>query len=383
MYFGGRFAVNAIAIFIVTGITDLVINGRRSIGDFPKLLLLPPLFYAAHIISALYSQNTGAAFFDLEVKLSFLLLPLLFGFQKPDPAIKLLSILRLYVFAGLISGLFLLINNLLYYSENGQFLTYMTYSTFLHPSYLSMYFGFSILAAVFLLLNKSGNVFCIVLSMLIALTNIYFAESKAAIIVTFVLLIYMLFMLINPKYRAFASLISLALLVSFLFFANKIHRFSSISYVFEHLKETMEHPENAVESTALRVLVWQASTEVIKDNPLIGVGIGDVHSELSKVYMKKNIVHALEINMNSHNQYLETTVALGIIGLLLLLLMLFAPLFYVQNNTFLIYGFILIIAFNILVESMFNTQAGVIFFSFFYSLLIADSVKSPKQNPLL
>ena len=383
LYFGGRIAVSGIHIFIIISIIDLVINGRRSIKDFPKMLLLPIIFYAAHIISALYSQNTRATSFDLEVKLSFLLLPLLFGFQKPDPRINLLIILRLYVFASLISGLILLINNILYYSENGQLLSYMTYSIFLHPSYLSMYFTFNILVGVFLLHKKTGNVFCILFSLLIALINIYFAESKAAIIVTFILLVYVLFSLISHRYRLIASLISLALFVVFLFFANKIHRFSSIPYVFEHLKETTGHPETAVESTALRVLVWQASLEVIKNNPLIGVGNGDVHTELSKVYKKRNIIHALQINMNAHNQYLETTIALGVVGLILLLAMLFLPLFYVQSNTFLLYGFILIIAINILVESMFNTQAGVIFFTFFYSLLISDSTSKRKQNPLL
>jgi O-antigen ligase len=79
---------------------------------------------------------------------------------------------------------------------------------------------------------------------------------------------------------------------------------------------------------------------------------------------------ASEQRLNAHNQYLQTTVALGVIGLLVLILILLLPALqaYRQNN-FPYFVFLVLLGFNLLFESMLETQAGVVFYAFFNVVL--------------
>ena len=92
---------------------------------------------------------------------------------------------------------------------------------------------------------------------------------------------------------------------------------------------------------------------------MFGVGTGDVKEELLKEYKKENIPYAIEKSLNAHNQYLQSSVAIGSFGLLVLLLTIFIPVYgaiYPRNWVYVIFLFLIII--NLLFESMFERQAG-------------------------
>ena len=72
---------------------------------------------------------------------------------------------------------------------------------------------------------------------------------------------------------------------------------------------------------ALRELNWDCSKKIINNNPLFGVGTGDVQDELQKCYTENNyyqLTYWENTKYNAHNQFLETTIGQGIIGLFLL-----------------------------------------------------------------
>ncbi|MFH2143882.1 MAG: hypothetical protein ABIJ97_15770, partial [Bacteroidota bacterium] len=121
---------------------------------------------------------------------------------------------------------------------------------------------------------------------------------------------------------------------------------------------------------------------VIESSWKYGVGIGDVKNELIDQYLKNNNFNLAEQKLNAHNQYLETTIGLGITGVAILIIVLFIPFF--RKKNYILYSFLILIIVNFLFESMLNTQAGVTFFAFFYALLIrsddrADLVSSKTQ----
>ncbi|RLD63911.1 MAG: hypothetical protein DRI84_09175, partial [Bacteroidetes bacterium] len=325
-----------------------------------------------HIISSFYSSNQFEAQFDLEVKFSFLILPIIFGLQKNNSKIDFIIILRLFSVASIISLLVLMGINGLKYFETGNMLFYNEYSYLLHPSYLSMYLSFNILIAVFLLSQKKGNTYCLVFSIVLSLINIYIAESKAGQLTTLILVVFIAFKLIPAKFRKFALIFSIILVLIFGYLAKDGKRFSFFVDAIEHYSDIVGNPEEVTESTAMRILAWSASYQVISENPIFGVGNGDIKDELSVVYAERKFIKPLEMHMNSHNQYLETGVGQGLLGLSILLLLLFLPLYLIKEYPIITQGFILIVALNILVESMFNTQAGVIFIVFFYSFIFSN-----------
>ena len=372
LYFSGRYTVNTLALFVLAMLVSFFIDGIRPIKEFPKILLLPIGFYLLHIVSSMLSDNAMEAHFDLEVKFSFLLLPIVFGLQKVRGKDYLPNILRIFTHATTLSMIVLLLINIGRYFHEGHFLFYNDYSDRLHPSYLSMYLIFNLIVIVYLFVHKKEKPIYLILSAFISLLTLFIAESKAGQLSALIVIIFLAFKLIPAKFKKVAVLLSLVLVFVFGYIAKDTKRFSFFVKNLEHYSQIKAHPENIKESTALRILAWSASVDVIKQHPVFGVGSGDIKDELSKVYAERNYTKPLEMHMNSHNQYLETTVGQGFVGLAFLFVMFILPLFYVKEDMLLVQGFILLVLLSILVESMFNTQAGVIFITFFYSLLFSN-----------
>ena len=82
--------------------------------------------------------------------------------------------------------------------------------------------------------------------------------------------------------------------------------------------------------------------------------------------------HCIKYELNAHNQFSDTIIAVGIIGLLLLLGFFIMPFYlWIKNKNFdiVFFSLLFIIAFNCLFESVFERQMGIMFFTFFYFLL--------------
>ena len=79
--------------------------------------------------------------------------------------------------------------------------------------------------------------------------------------------------------------------------------------------------ENPNTSIGLRLLFWENSWEIIKNNPLIGVGTGDFKKEYGEVNKKAS--PNMVVTDNPHNQYVMVLCQFGILGLILLLAIFF------------------------------------------------------------
>jgi O-antigen ligase len=112
-------------------------------------------------------------------------------------------------------------------------------------------------------------------------------------------------------------------------------------------------------------------------NWLFGLGIGDVRETLAKAYQEKNMDFALNKRFNAHNQYLETYVGLGLIGLSCLLLILGSALWQsIRRRDMVFFLFMLIILINFMFESVLERFFGVLFFVFFLSIFSMREVDS-------
>ncbi|MBC7410863.1 MAG: O-antigen ligase family protein [Bacteroidia bacterium] len=134
-----------------------------------------------------------------------------------------------------------------------------------------------------------------------------------------------------------------------------------------------------VSSSQMRKLIWQDAITLIKQKPL-GYTTGDVDSALVIQYIKTENALATQKHLNAHNQFLQTTLALGIVGLLTLLSLLYYPLFKLNKEAWFFYLFFsLIITFNFLTESMLQTQSGIVFFVLSYCILVSSNTKTITQ----
>lgn len=124
-------------------------------------------------------------------------------------------------------------------------------------------------------------------------------------------------------------------------------------------------------SVVQRLEFWKAATEIIKQNPVFGVGTGDVKDAFQTEYARIQSPLTKEWRLRSHNQFLAIATAFGILGLILFTFTLLYPFFINRNfNNYLYLMFFVIASLSMVSEDTLESQAGVTFFAFFNSMLL-------------
>lgn len=133
-----------------------------------------------------------------------------------------------------------------------------------------------------------------------------------------------------------------------------------------------------------RKFLWQYGSEVVREHPVFGTGTGASDAALNKALQQSEdqfwddngLYFIRDRTYNYHNVYLQQLATHGAIGLFLLLVMLFVPILGFPLN-YEARLFLLVCTLSFLTESMFQRQAGILFFSFFYVILLSPF--SPKK----
>jgi O-antigen ligase len=121
---------------------------------------------------------------------------------------------------------------------------------------------------------------------------------------------------------------------------------------------------------AIRQAIWTCSMDVVKSNWLFGVGAGDVHQHLQKSYKDHNFEFAYKYNnYNAHNLFIETVIAVGMIGLLLVFMILGRLItLAIKQKNLVFFTFSISFTLLSLMESSFNVHRGIVFFALFACL---------------
>jgi len=107
---------------------------------------------------------------------------------------------------------------------------------------------------------------------------------------------------------------------------------------------------------------------LIREHPIIGVGIGDVQDTFIKHYNQNDSWLSPKWRMTCHNQYLYLGVAAGIPGFFLFLYLFFAPM---RREKYIPLSlFVIIAAISMLPEDTLTTQEGASFVAFYYAFFL-------------
>ncbi|HTA84376.1 MAG TPA: O-antigen ligase family protein [Bacteroidia bacterium] len=338
-------------------------------------------FFVLHIIGMLYTSNASGGWFIIQVKLSLLLFPILLSAEGSMEISKQKPLIYSFIAGCVANSIVCLIYAIwLFFARDIIQFQYMQFSILMHPSYFSMYIDLAMLFTFYLftneniMLNKAERGLLIA-SVLFLEFMLVLLQSKMGMIISAILLVVLLVRAVKKySYKTSGLLFVIMTAIYFLTFHFVIGQRSRVAGAVNSM---VNKPINAasVESTQARSIVWKAAIEVIELHPFIGVGTGSADTVLVKQYLNDGYTGVAKEHLNTHDQYLQTTVILGVIGLLSLLACFIFPFFTCINNKRFIYGaFLLIVAANFLVESMLETQSGTIFYGFFNSLLMFNFV---------
>ena len=135
---------------------------------------------------------------------------------------------------------------------------------------------------------------------------------------------------------------------------------------------------------AIRLAIWSCSKDILQNYWLIGVGTGDVQDNLQVAYEKRKFYFASRYNRyNAHNQYLQLWIGNGIVSALLLIACLIFPLFLLLRKNALKSPYTFFLIFSALIfftESIFETNKGIIWYSFFNSIFAFTYLYKPKAD---
>lgn len=125
-----------------------------------------------------------------------------------------------------------------------------------------------------------------------------------------------------------------------------------------------------------RIISLQAAWEIIKENPFLGVGAGDLKTEMKQQYEKRGQTNGAKM---PHSQFFSITAGTGLLGLSLFLLGFFYPLFYRKNyRSYLFTALHILFFLSLFTENTFENNYGISLWLF--ALLIGMNYLGRKSN---
>ncbi len=359
-----------------------------------KLTLVPILFIGLYLLYVAYCSITDhpdIAGRYLEYKLSLILLPFLLAFKPKKPVNWSITILMFLI------GMLILTVQGLYASFNcfGQtgntvcfFTTSFSYKH--HPTYSSIYALLAICLAIYgRVMNFKGFNWKWIAPFLFLMVMVtFFNLSLAGILFFFIFVSAVILYLISKRFgRKVAILTAVVLPAAFAILVAVVPRLEgewngSTKEVANYIHDPVEFSksrEYPFSGTVARFVMWTASYQILTEHPF-GVGTGNVDEKLIAQVQKLEQPELAELNYNPHNQYLQTGIEIGLLGILTLLLIVYFTVrkgVKMRNWILVIFG--LNFAFNMLFESILQRQEGLVFFVLVLCLLY-DFIPKKKES---
>jgi O-antigen ligase len=172
---------------------------------------------------------------------------------------------------------------------------------------------------------------------------------------------------------------SIFLMVAAYFFVPTLH--NKVNYMKRDVSRYLNGESVNDFSDGNRLLSIQLGLELFKENPLLGVGSGDLQEEMTRKY-KAGYPDILESNyLIPHNQFVYVIAALGIIGLILFLICIFYPITFKVIWTYPLVMLLLIICYTSFIsEATIEVQDGVALLTLLYGFVLLFEYNHSKVN---
>lgn len=370
--------------FFITFFTGEFNNFKEAVLG-TKVGLFIAAYFGITLLSMLYTEDIPMGWKGIEIKFSMIafpvFLPVIF-YNKASINHKL--ILKVLTITALSYAALSFSRAIYLYLTLGETINFRSVylgfrmfqeGPFVHPTYVSMYY-----VVLILILGKSivdeprtKRTLLLLSKVFFFLIFIFFSSSKAGILLSVVAIFSLLcYFAVKKKKVLQAILIFIVFVVVGGVGVNNSSLKTRFTTAYDEMTRDNSNPAAYLQSTGTRIWVWKSTIELIEENPILGVGVGDIRTDLTNKYKEVGIKDEAILILDSHQQYLQTTAEVGFVGLLSLLLI-FVSMFYYSKKFqhFLLFSFTLTYFLFGFTESMFETQGGIVFFTFFALFLVS------------
>ncbi|MCQ2335674.1 MAG: O-antigen ligase family protein [Paludibacteraceae bacterium] len=375
----------SIAIYVLLGayVIDYFVSRiykgikfKNGIKEWMFLSMI--LFYLLQLF--FYPIETHLDFFHQisEDRLSFLLIGII-GIMGINKKIKLEYIAWAFVAVAMACSIFLLsfIPSKPDYTTLNIFLATIRVSYFCSHMLFNLFINTSIIFAFFLLRRYNNSLIkaFLIIAIIVFLSTISVSEGRIGIISGYVITITMLTYRLWKWHKISVLLILLPLLF-FVYTMSTNHRLNI----------------NTIKNDP-RLKIWEYTISEIQEHPW-GMGASSAayamidllqkkfdRGELTDEFVTNAVLKRSSYGAHSHNQYLQTLLEYGPIGLFVLLAILILPIFACNNNLR-----IYTVQFSFLYATQFITDifvSGIVIIEFLLSFLFLTSQQMTPNNPKL
>lgn len=356
--------INALWISIFS--LNAIVSFRKKNFESDKgLLLLYFLYFLFFIVSSLsliYSENLDLGLSKIQTKLGFLALPFAFASNlKNLKKSQIQWLLRSFIISVLACTIFCYLESsyhAIVLKDLSELYDSSLSNPLMHRAYFSLFLGMGILLwwadSSFLRKYRIWGIVLFALTIVILQGRI---NILAFLLVSIGLFVFKTSKSFSKKQNLIGIALGLLLILGYSFLPKQYNRFNQSLTLEYNLSDTLASDFTGL---TIRLAVWDIAIPMAQENKLFGLGIGDSKDELLKKYEENGFVLASEKKYNCHNQFIETTLASGIITLVILLgiLIIYLIFSYQSNNLFLsamvIYFFI-----SMITESLLERHWGI------------------------
>jgi O-antigen ligase len=343
-----------------------------------KLMIASILFYCLHIIGMFWTEDLNWGFHMLHKMWYFLLFfPILFNIIQRKYIHHYLSAFMLAIAITEIAS-YLVWFEIVDPFKNATvmnptpFMSHISYNPILALAIYLAYYNIFLKTNLSLIRSFFYSFFAVTMTI-----NMFITGGRAGQVMYFVMLIVFTFQFYNTQ--KIKPLIIVSILVPLIFLSAY-----QASPLFKQrvnlaITNTIHYELNKASSTGQRITFAINSWQVIKENPIFGVGTGDFPSE----YKKINQINTPQIpnTTNPHNMYILIAVQFGLIGLISMLSIFyyqFKMASYASNKFIKDFGFALPLMFLVIMlsDSYLLGHYTTLLFIFFSSFLYKDFEKS-------
>jgi O-antigen ligase len=322
------------------------------------------VFYATHIVGLIYTENWSYASKDLTMKLSFLLLPLVMHFT--NITINRKELLRSFLvgltLACLVAFSYATYKSLINREDNHwAYFTESYFSYSMHRSYFATYLAAGSFIAMRIFFKRPAVLSLSIFFLLTCSTVLTFSKAGILLLVLFLMLLALFELSRRVSWKAGVAAGTAILMI----FLVTVFSISTLRVRFEKMISASTNVKTtnniSTESSNARVIMWATSWKLVLESPFFGVGTGDVSDALDKKNSELGNTGVAGKSLNSHNQFLNTAVQLGVFGLIPLLMLFLTSMrkaIRMFDVNFLMISILL--ASTMLFESFLETQAGII-----------------------
>jgi len=294
-----------------------------------RVVIASLLFFALHVVGLLWTADIDWGLHTVKKEWKFLMLPIFMLYVRQEH-------IRYYIYAFVLA---MSISELISYgiwfeqipafkdatvSNPTPFMTHITYNPLLA---IAIY-----LIASDIIFHRSHSNYKRVVYFLFFITmtmNMFITGGRSGQAMLFVVVVLLSFQYFSG--RLIKSIITSAVLGSFVFFLA--YSYSSIfSERFDMaIHNTLNYDQNKGSSVGQRLTFAINGVDVFLENPVLGVGTGDLPSTMQEAHR----VNTPEIKApnNPHNMYVMMAVQFGLVGLVTLAWLFYAQVKFALNNS--------------------------------------------------